>query len=118
MSGLNWNWIALELTVAPLLALLVALPLWRRTETILGNIAGTAILFGTGFALIWREYIVIDQVVKQCLEDGTVCWPEPSAFTRFAVYGFIALFEVFALFILSLRVEERRRAREYDPQWR
>ena len=118
MTSLNWVWIALELTVTPALALLVAFPFWRRTETIFGNVVGTAVIFGSGFALIWREYVIIDRITKACFEAGTVCWPEPSAFTRFAVYGFIALIEVFLLFSFSLWVEERRRSRDYDPEWR
>lgn len=118
VTSLNWSWIALELTVVPLLALLVAMPLWRRTEVILGNVAGTGIIFASAFGLIWREYVVIDRITKECLEAGAVCWPEPSAFTRFAVYGFIALVEVFAMFSFSLWIEERRRHRDYAPEWR
>jgi hypothetical protein len=118
VTSLSWNWIALEATVTPLVALLLAFPFWRKTETILGNVVGTGVIFATGFGLIWREYVVIDRITKECLEAGTVCFPEPSAFTRFAIYGFIALAEVFVLFRLSLWVEERRRSRDYDPQWR
>ena len=118
MTTLNWNWIGLELTVVPLVALLVAFPFWRKDETIFGNIVATALIFAAGFGLIWREYVVIDRITKACLEAGTVCWPQPSAFTRFAVYGFVALVEVFAVFSLSLWVEERRRSRDYDPEWR
>jgi hypothetical protein len=37
---------------------------------------------------------------------------------RYAIYAFIALIEVFALFTLSLRVEQRIRNRDYAPEWR
>ena len=37
---------------------------------------------------------------------------------RFAVYAFVALFEVILLFTVSLRVEQKLRRRGYDPQWR
>jgi hypothetical protein len=47
-----------------------------------------------------------------------VCWPEPAAFTRFAIYAFIGLVQVFVVFTLSLRVEERVRRRDYAPEWR
>ena len=40
------------------------------------------------------------------------------AFTRFAIYAFIALFEVMGLFMLSLRVETKLRRRGYAPEWR
>jgi hypothetical protein len=47
-----------------------------------------------------------------------VCWPEPSAFTRYGIYAFIALFEVCGLFLLSLVVEKKLRDRDYAPEWR
>jgi hypothetical protein len=115
---LNWSWIALELTIAPLVALLLAWPFWRKGGFIFGNIVGTAVIFGTGFALIMREYVEIDRAVQACLDAGAVCFPEPSAFTRFAIYAFIALAEVFGLFSLSLAVERRRDNRGYAPEWR
>ena len=118
MNQLNWYWISLELTVAPLLGLLVAFPFWRKGGMIFGNIVGTGLIFGWAFALIFREHIELERVVLQCLDDGAVCWPEPSAFTRYAIYAFIALIEVCALFSLSLIVEKRMRDRDYAPEWR
>ena len=67
--------------------------------------------------LILREYVELDRITKACLDAGTVCWPEPSAFTRFAIYASIGLIEVFLLFIVNLKVEERLRRRGYDKQW-
>jgi hypothetical protein len=118
MNTLAWFWITLELTVTPLVAFLVALPFWRQGGMIFGNIAGTVVIFGSAFGLIMREYVELDRIVNACLEAGDVCWPEPSAFTRFAVYAFIGLIEVFALFTLSLRAEKKRRDRDYAPEWR
>jgi len=118
MSNLRWWWITLELTVTPAVGLLVALPFWRKGGMIFGNIAGTAIIFGSAFALIMREYVELDRLVSACLEAGDVCFPEPSAFTRFAIYAFIGLAEVFALFTLSLRAEKKRRDRDYAPERR
>jgi hypothetical protein len=118
LEGLNWFWIAAELTAPPVIAVLLALPLWLRDQPILGNIAGSIVLFGTAFALILREHVELDRMSRLCLDAGTTCFPHPAAFTRFAIYAFIALFEVIALFMLSLRVDERRRRRGYDPQWR
>ena len=98
--------------------LIVAIPFWRRSEAIFGNIIGTAIIFAFAFAMIWREHVELDQIVKTCLDAGTVCWPQPAAFTRFSIYAFIGLVQVFVVFTLSLRVEERVRRREYSPEWR
>jgi hypothetical protein len=118
VNELNWFWIALALTVPPLVGGLVALPFWLKGEPIFGNIAGTAVIFGAAVALIMRERVQLDLMARGCLEQGFVCWPEPSAFTRFAIYAFIALFEVIGLFSLSLRVEAKIRRRGYAPEWR
>ena len=118
MNDLSWWWIA-GMFVAPLpIGMLVATPLWRRGETILGNVAGTVVIFGSAFALIFREHVQLTSVVAACIDSGIPCFPTPDAFTRYAVYAFIALFEVIALFLFSLRIERKIRDRGYDPQWR
>ena len=48
-------------------AVLVATPVWRRNEMILGNIAGASVIFGTGLVLIWKR-----------LEGSTFKWPPIS----------------------------------------
>jgi hypothetical protein len=116
--GLNWYWIALELTAAPAAGLLLALPLWRRSQVILGNIAGTVAIFATAIGLIFREYAVLDRATQACLDAGYTCWPNPSAFTRFAIYAFIGLIEVLVLFSVSLVFESRHSRRDYSPEWR
>jgi len=118
VDGLSWFWILVEATIPPIVGWLLALPLWIRDQPILGNIAGSIVIFGTAFGLILREHIDLDRVSRACLDAGNTCFPHPEAFTRFSIYAFIALFEVIALFTLSLRVDERRRRRGYDPQWR
>jgi hypothetical protein len=118
MAGLNWNWIVV-MALAPLpVAVLVATAVWRRNEMILGNIAGAAVIFGTGLVLIMREHAELDIVVQGCLDRGVTCWPEPAAFTRYAIFATLALVEVIALFVVSLRVEARRRNQGYAPEWR
>jgi len=118
VEGLSWFWIAVEATLPAVVGWLVALPLWLRDQPILGNIAGSMVIFGAAFALIMREHIELDRLSRACLDTGKTCFPHPEAFTRFAIYAFIAMFEVIALFSLSLSVDERRRRRGYDPQWR
>ena len=118
MTELNWNWIALGLSVPLILSVLAAFPLWRKDSYILGNIAGTVLIFAAALALIFREYVEIDLITSACLDAGTTCFPEPSAFTRFAIYASIGLVEIFLLFALSLTVERRRRRRNYAPEWR
>lgn len=118
VTGLSWNWILFMGSVPLIVGVIVGYPFWRRSEPIFGNILGTGVIFSTAFAMIWREHVVIDRIVQRCLDEGTTCWPEPAAFTRFAIYAFIGLLEVFVVFMISLRVEERARRRDYAPEWR
>ena len=105
-------------TVPPVAGGLLAFAIWRTKQIVLGNIAGTVVIFGSALALILRESVEIDQAIRRCLDAGYTCWPEPSAFTRYAIYAFIGLFEVFAVFMTSLSFERRIRNRNYAPEWR
>jgi len=116
-EGLSWSWIALGATIPPIFAVLAAFPFWRGRQMTFGSIVGTAILFGSAMGLILREYVELDRITQACFEAGTVCWPKPSAFTRFAIYAFIGLLQVFALFMVALKVEERRRRQGYAREW-
>jgi len=119
MNQLNWYWVTFSLTVPPLAGGLVAFPFWRKDQAIFGNIFGTVMIFGAAFALIMREHIELDVLIRQCFDAGEqICSPNPSAFARFAIYSFIALFQVIVLFSLSLKVDEKMRRRGYSPEWR
>ena len=74
MNGFNWFWIAIEATAAPLVGFLVALPLWYKDQAILGNVAGTVVIFGTAFSLILREHVQLDVLVRKCIDDGVPCF--------------------------------------------
>jgi len=118
VTGLNWSWILFALLVPPLVAGAVAYPIWRTGQPIFGNIAGSAVIFACAVGLIMREHIELDRIVQNCLDRAVTCWPQPSAFTRFAIYAFIGLFQVIVLFTVSVRVESSLRRRHYDPEWR
>ncbi len=118
MIGLNWAWITLMATAPGIVGLLLAYTCWRSGEYILGNLAGTAVIIGFAFALIFRESAEVDRVTRACLEAGYTCWPEPGAFVRYAIYAAIGFIEVIALFLVSLIVEQRIRNRRYAPEWR
>jgi len=100
--------------VAPMLASLG----WRKQEFILGNVAGTIVIFGTAMALIFRESLVLDRLVRDCIDAGIVCSPHPAPFIRYAIYAGIGLVQVVALFLISLRVERLTREQQYAPEWR
>jgi hypothetical protein len=118
VNGFSWGWIVLMAAVPPVVGLLLAYPFWKGRQPILGNIAGTVVIFGSALALILRESAELDGIGRRCIDAGYYCFPSPSAFSRYAVYAFIALFEVFALFTVSLKVEEKIRRSGYDPEWR
>ena len=66
-------------------------------------------IFGAALALIIRESVEIDRLGRAPASTPATLLPLPSAFSRYAIYAFIALFEVFALFTVSLSVEQRVR---------
>jgi hypothetical protein len=119
MNDLSWRWIA-AMVAAPLpIGMLVATPLWRRGETILGNVAGTVVIFAAAFALMFREWAALDALQQACVAAGhAVCFPDPPAFMRYAIYAAIGLAQALALFLISLAVERRLRERAYAPEWR
>lgn len=118
VTGLNWYWIAIALTAPMAVGLLVAWPIWLTGQPILGNIAGSILIFGAAIGLIMREHADLDRVVQACIEQETTCWPSPSAFTRFAIYAFIGLAQVIALFSMSVSIETKQRRKGYSPEWR
>lgn len=118
INELHWFWIAVAAIVPMLAGLLLAWPIWLTAQPILGNIAGSIVIFGAAIGLIMREHTELDRIVQTCIEQGTTCWPTPSAFTRFAIYAFIGLAQVIALFTIGISVETRHRRRAYAPEWR
>ena len=117
-NGLNWYWIFLQLAIPPVIGVLIAIPFWRKSDFILGNVIGSAVILAAAIALIFREYVEVDRAVQACLDAGTTCFPTPSAFARFAIHAAIGLGEVFVLFTISLGVERRIRNRGYAAEWR
>ena len=118
LDTLSWFWIAVGATVPLLAGTIAAYPIWRSNQTILGNLAGSFVIFASAIGLIMREHVEVDRQVQSCLERGFTCWPEPSAFTRYAIYAGIALVQVMMLFSVSLKVDDHLRRRGYDPEWR
>lgn len=118
LTSLSWSWIAVAAVVPFLAGLIVAWAIWLTGQPILGNIAGSIVIFGAAIGMIMREHTDLDRVVQACIEQGTTCWPTPSAFTRFAVFAFIGLAQVIVLFTVSISVETKQRRRGYAPEWR
>jgi len=119
MFGLSPVWLGVAGTLPIALGLLVAWPLWTRRQEAIGNIAGATLIFMVTIGMITREWLSLEQVrIAKCPDPDTFCPPDPGNFTKFAIYGFIGLAQVFALFMISLNVERRIRNRGVAPEWR
>jgi hypothetical protein len=118
VDHLNWVWIGVMVVVPPVISIPVAAYLWRKGEVALGNVAGMAVIFIVALGLIFMEYAELARLTQLCQSQGQVCWATPSGFIRYAIYAGIGLFEVFALFAVSLKMEERDRNSSYAPEWR
>jgi hypothetical protein len=118
LDRLSWFWIVVMAAGPSVVAPILATIAWRRQEFILGNVAGTVVIFGTAIGLILRESMVLDRLARQCIDAGIVCAPQPEAFTRYTIYAAIGLVQVVLLFLASLRVERSLRERQYSSEWR
>jgi len=68
-----------------------------------------------------REHIELDRIIRACVDfrAGRVLARSQRVFARFAVFSFIALFQVIVLFSLSLKVDEKNAAaRATRRKWR
>lgn len=116
---MNWYWIGVAATAPLIAALIVAYPLWRRGQSTFGSTAASMLVFVTGSLMIAREYAELERLTEQCVaETGFECVFDPSPFSRFAVYAGIALLQAFAVFLIGIKADERKRSRDYAPEWR
>ena len=113
---MSWFWIAIALTVPTGLAVLVTLLYSMKGDPAIGAILGSGVVFASCVGLIGREYTELARLSQSCLGIGCRVYPEPHM--RFGIYACIALLEVFAVFLLSLWIEERNRRRTFAPEWR
>jgi hypothetical protein len=115
---MNWWWVAIAATLPLLLGLAVAWPFFGRSRDSLGSVVGAFIAFAFAIAFVGREYVQIQALTQRCLDEVRNCRFYPEPFTRFCIYGFIALVQVFLLFVIGSAVESRKQARSFAPEWR
>jgi hypothetical protein len=116
---MNWHWVAIAAAAPLAVALLAAYPLWRRGQSTFGSTAASMIVFIAGALMIAREYAELERLTEQCIaETGYECLFDPSPFARFATYAGVALLQAFAIFMIGIKAEERRRRMDYAPEWR
>jgi formate hydrogenlyase subunit 3/multisubunit Na+/H+ antiporter MnhD subunit len=117
-KGLVWGWIVQAALIPPPIAFPMAWLLWRYASTMIGNVVGCALLFGTTVAAIGREYFALQALTRTCIAQEIPCPIKPDAFTRFAIYAFIGMFQIAALYTIGLWREERARRGSFSPEWR
>jgi hypothetical protein len=115
MSG---YWLGVALVLPLVIALAVAWPFWGRSRDSLGSIAGAFVIFLFVIAFVGREYIHIQRLTNNCLAAETVCRFYPDPFTRFCIYGFIAMTQASVLFGVGGWIEGRLENRAFGKEWR
>lgn len=107
---MNWYRIAAAATVPIMLAAPIVTFCWVRRRILAATIIGSALFFVT--FIFFAAWEFADRL--------SYAHPlaEPSIFVKIVTYGFVAMVQVMALFLLSQAVEERIRNSEYDPAWR
>lgn len=112
-------WVGIAATIPMVVALGVAWPFWRKLRRDpVGTIAGCFVVFGFAVALVGRELIQLQRFTDNCVTREIACSYHPEPFTRFFIYGSIALVQVFALFAIGWQIEDRLRQGEVAPEWR
>jgi hypothetical protein len=111
-------WIVVALLLPLALAMAIAWPFWGRSRDSLGGIVGAFVIFVFAVAFLGREYVHVQRLTEQCLAAETVCRFYPEPFTRFCIYGMIAMAQVFVLFAVGAWVEGRLENRAFAKEWR
>jgi hypothetical protein len=115
---MSWYWIAVALVLPLALSLLVAWPFWGRCRDALGSGVGACVIFVFAVAFVGREVIHVQLLTGQCIASRTHCIFYPEPFTRFCIYGFIAMAQTFVLFAVDAAVESRIESRAFAKEWR
>jgi hypothetical protein len=89
-----------------------------RSRDSVGGIVGAFVAFVFAIGFVAREYVHVQRLTGQCIASETVCHFHPEPFTRFCVYGFIAMAQAFVLFVLGAAVERRLEEAAFAEEWR
>ena len=115
---MNWNWIAAALVLPFLVGVLIAWPFWGRSRDSIGSAIGAIAIFAFAVGFIAREYAHLQFFTQGCIASETPCSFHPEPFTRFSIYGFIAMTQVGALFAMSAAIEHRLENARFANEWR
>jgi len=111
-------WVLAALILPLAAGVLVAWPFWGRSRDSLGSGVGSVLILAFALAFIGREYTHLQQFTGDCLATEKACGFSPEPFTRFCIYGFIAMAQVGTLFAISGAVEHRIENASFSSEWR
>lgn len=118
-NTVSFLWLATAVVVPLIVACAVAWPFWRKvTRDPVSTILDCFVVCGFAVALVARELVSLRAFTRDCVELEMACSYHPEPFTRFFLYGSIALARVFSLFVIGWKIEDRLRQREVAPEWR
>lgn len=107
----HWRAIGLAFAVPLLAGLGLCVFLWRGADSTVGSAIGAGVVFAVILALFTREWVAFERLRETCAAARVLCAVYPYDLIRYTLIGFIGFVDVAILFLLGLRVEERRRRR-------
>lgn len=113
---MNLTWVIVASLAPVTAALAVAWPFWkRRVADEIGSIAGSAVVLCCALGFFAREFAEVMAFHNTCLAAGKACHFSPEPFTRYAIYAGIGMLQVFVVFVVGLRAQERGRGSSPPP---
>lgn len=106
---LNWCRIAVSFVIPTLIGLVVARLLWRREDTMMGNVVGAGVSLLVLLLFFAGEYVEITRF--QIAWTGVPYKVRLGYFNRYAIYAFIGFVDVAIVFLMGLRYGEGRKRR-------
>jgi hypothetical protein len=116
---MNWSRLALSAVLPLLVALPVAVLLWRRQQVTIGTVVGAGVVLLFTVLFMALEYGEGVHYRLTCAEQNLPCRPsDPSDFVRIFSFAMVGMAEVMVVFILGYSVETRLQQRHRAPKWR
>jgi MFS family permease len=108
MSGF---WLGAAFVAPTIAGLLVAIPLWALArDSTMGSAIATVVIMMAVLTLFGREFIEVHRIRAECPS----CIVRPRDFTRYSIIGIIGAVDMTLVFLIGLRLDERRRRRRTE----
>lgn len=118
VETMSWYSLGAALVLPLAVGILAAWPFWGRSRDSLGSGVGAVLILAFAIGFIGLEYTHLQRFTGDCLAVERACRFQPEPFTRFCIYGFIAMAQVGTLFAISGAVEHRIENAAFSPEWR